>query len=89
VVDGPATPPIGGAGCPPLYAAVPAFVSQMTEAGRLPESTRSLSLVDIVTRLKENRSTIISIVQVSFTEFRRLHFQIRGELEGKLGNCLN
>jgi serine/threonine protein kinase len=36
-VDGPATRPIGRVGCPPLPAAVPAFVSRMIEDGRSPE----------------------------------------------------
>jgi hypothetical protein len=54
-VDGTATPSIGRAGCQPLPAAVPAFVSRIIEDGRSPESARSLSFVDIVARLKENR----------------------------------
>jgi serine/threonine protein kinase len=55
-----ATPHIGRTESSPLPTAVPAFVSRIIEDGRSPESRRSLSFVDIVARLKENRFEIMA-----------------------------
>jgi serine/threonine protein kinase len=55
-----ATSSICGAGSSPLSAAVPWFVSRMIGDGRSPESRRSLSFVDIVTRLKKHHFQIMA-----------------------------
>jgi hypothetical protein len=57
-----ATPPIGAAGGPPFPAAVPVFISRVTEDGRSPESACRLSFAEIVARLKANRFKIIADV---------------------------
>jgi serine/threonine protein kinase len=59
-VDGTATPPIPGAGCSPLPAPVPVFVSRMIEHRRSLESARRLSFAEIVARLKVNRFEIMT-----------------------------